>query len=375
MLHLLKYRLIQTVRNKNILFWSILFPFALSLLYYFSFMNGGVKESTVDPIPVAVSAEKQSASDEPFLSFAKEMDGKMLKVKYISEKKAKEELKTGKIKGIYTLDGEIGLTVSTSGIEEGILETLLNTYNQNKAMVMEIAKTHPEKLEEAVEELGDYQTVTKDTALGGNSLDGDIQYFFALIAMCCLYGCFIGFPAAVELKANLRPLGARRCVTPTRKSRLIFTDMIVALGVHYMVMLVFLLFLRNVLNIGFRGDFGGLALVCLFGSMIGVGMGMMIGSIGRASESTKLGMIVAISMFMCFFSGLMFGQMKYIIEKSAPIFNRINPAAVISDAIYCLVVYNDHSRYVRDLFTLFVMSLICIGISYLAVRRERYESI
>lgn len=375
MMHLLKYRLIQMIRNKNVLFWSIIFPFALSLLFYFSFMKGGEQTVSIDPVKVAVTVEKESLENDQFLSFIEQMDGDMLEVKYISESKAKKELKNGKIKGIYIVKDGQKLVVSASGVEESILETLLNTYQQNEAIIKQILISHPENLEQAVKSMGQYKAMTKDVTLGGTTINGNIQFFFSLIGMSCLYGCFLGFPAAVELKANLRPLGARRCVTLTRKASLIFTDMIVSLGLHFIFMTVFLLFLKYVLKLGLDGNFGGMMLVCLFGSMIGVGMGIMVGSIGKAGESVKLGIMVGISMLCSFLSGLMFVQMKYIVEQYAPIINRINPAAVISDALYCLAVYNDQDRYFRDLATLFIMSVVCIGISYLVVRREQYESI
>ena len=70
----------------------------------------------------------------------------------------------------------------------------------------------------------------------------------------------------------------------------------------------------------------------------------------------------------------MFGNMKDIIEQNAPILNRINPAAVLSDAYYCISVYNDTLRYQRCMITLLIMSVLFLGIAFLGVRRERYDS-
>ncbi len=61
-----------------------------------------------------------------------------------------------------------------------------------------------------------------------------------------------------------------------------------------------------------------------------------------------------------FLAGLMNGNMKDIVEKSAPIINRINPASLISDAFYCINVYNDTARYYRSLATLAVMSAVLV---------------
>lgn len=52
-----------------------------------------------------------------------------------------------------------------------------------------------------------------------------------------------------------------------------------------------------------------------------------------------------------------------------------NPAALISDALYCINVYDDASRYYRNLITLIVMSAALVLASFLLIRRERYDSI
>ena len=49
-------------------------------------------------------------------------------------------------------------------------------------------------------------------------------------------------------------------------------------------------------------------------------------------------------------------SMKDTVEKHFPIINRINPAALISDAFYCINVYDDPARYYRNVLTLAVMS-------------------
>ena len=76
-----------------------------------------------------------------------------------------------------------------------------------------------------------------------------------------------------------------------------------------------------------------------------------------------------------FLAGLMNGNMKDIVEKSAPFVNRINPASLIADAFYCINVYNDTARYYRNLVTLAVMSAAFVMASFLLIRRNRYDSI
>ena len=92
-------------------------------------------------------------------------------------------------------------------------------------------------------------------------------------------------------------------------------------------------------------------------------------------EGGKIGIILGFSMVCSFLSGLMNNTMKDLIEKNMPVINRINPAALISDAFYCINVYDDMSRYYRNLFTLAVMSIILVAVSFLLIRRESYDSI
>ena len=89
----------------------------------------------------------------------------------------------------------------------------------------------------------------------------------------------------------------------------------------------------------------------------------------------KIGILLAISMLCSCLAGLMNGNMKDIVEQHAPILNRINPAALISDAFYCINVYDDPSRYTRNLVSLSLMCVLLILLSFYAVRKERYDSI
>ena len=67
--------------------------------------------------------------------------------------------------------------------------------------------------------------------------------------------------------------------------------------------------------------------------------------------------------------------MKNMIEQHLPILNRINPAAVLSDAYYCMGVYNDMGRFMRCILILSFMSIILLLAAFLGIRRERYDSI
>ncbi len=92
-------------------------------------------------------------------------------------------------------------------------------------------------------------------------------------------------------------------------------------------------------------------------------------------EGIKVGILLGISMTGSFLAGLMSADMKYAVEQHAPLVNRINPAAVITDALYCINVYDDAVRYRRSLVTLTCMCVVLTLVSFLLIRRERYDSL
>ena len=53
---------------------------------------------------------------------------------------------------------------------------------------------------ETITNLLSADSLVKEVSLGGRTIDGNVQFFYALIAMACLYGCFIGFGSAIGIQ-------------------------------------------------------------------------------------------------------------------------------------------------------------------------------
>ena len=67
--------------------------------------------------------------------------------------------------------------------------------------------------------------------------------------------------------------------------------------------------------------------------------------------------------------------MKYVIDKNVPIINKINPAALLTDGFYSLYYYDTLNRYVMDVISLVIISLVLILLSLGSLRRQKYDSI
>ncbi len=380
MLHLFRYRFLQTIRNFPIMFWALVFPIILGTFFYISFGNAGLEstgESSWDEIKVSVVKEDVSSENaRAFEEFLAQIDGETLDIQDIStEEKALKALDEEKISGIFYVKETPSLTVAKNGLNESILTSVLESFNQNSAMFQKIATTHPEKLPDAMEAMGDYRSSTLEVSLGGKDLNPSVQYFFALVAYACLSGAFLGVQSSTDGQANISALGARRSITPTHKLTLVMIDMAVLFIIHFFNILILCLYITQVLKISLGNDIGSLLLVDFMGSMIGVCLGVAIGCLARMSLGLKMGVCVLFTLFPGFLAGLMFGNMKNIIELHCPIINRINPAAVLSDAFYCMGIYNDMERFTRCLLILAVMSVLLLTVAFLGIRRERYDSI
>ena len=111
------------------------------------------------------------------------------------------------------------------------------------------------------------------------------------------------------------------------------------------------------------------------GNLAGISLGILIASIFRVSEVAKTGITIAVTMFLSVLSGMMGVTLKYVIDKNVPIVNLINPNNLITDGFYSLYYYNTLDRYFRDVCYLLVFVAICLIISFVSLRREKYDSI
>ena len=375
-MHLLKYSILVKFRSFHVNFWPLVFPLILATLFYFSF--GSTGEADFQTVQTAVVLEPAREAGQAFLHFleeAEQADSHLVEVEEMPKEKALQALEEKKISGIFLAGSEVSLLVDGSGVSESILQALLESYENGRQTLEQVSRIHPEKMQQAIRQMGNYEELEEQVSLGGRTTNGNVQFFYALVAMACLYGAFIGLQAALSLQANLMPLAARRCVTPVHKLKLILAEMISSFVLHFFNVVILLIYLRYVLRLDFEGQTGEMLLISLIGSMIGVSMGIFIGSVGKIGEGPRIGMLIGVSMVCSFLAGLMNGEMKYTVDQYMPVINRINPAALISDAFYCINVYDDPVRYRNNLAALSVMCALLLILSFCAIRRERYESI
>lgn len=375
MWNLIKYSFLAKIRDFSLVFWPFVFPLVLTTAMYFSI--GQMEESDFETIPVAIVTQSTGEEDvfQEYLETMGDDKEALINVRPMAEEEAVTALENGDIEGIFYSRKEPSLTVGGSGLAQSILQMILESYTEGKQTLEDVSKIHPDRMEAAIRQMSDYGSVTEEVSLGGRTTNTTAQFFYAMIGMACLYGCFIGYQSAMDLQANLSALAARRCVSPVHRMRWILSETAVSFGIHFVNMLVLLAYMKYILRLEFAGSYAEMIPVVIIGSMIGVTMGIFITSIGKMGESVKIGIMISVSLALSFLAGLMNADIKNVIDRNVPLLNRINPAALISDALYCLNVYDAPERYMQDMVILFVMCVLLLTGTFLIVRRERYGSI
>ncbi len=368
------YSFLTKIKNVNVLFWPLVFPFVLTTAMYLSI--GQIEEADFETVRAAVVSPAEE-TEEPFRLFldSMEQDSDLLATEEMSEQDAEDALEEGSISGIFYAGAEPSLTVGGSGFPQTILQMVLESYTEGKETLEDVAQFHPEGMDAALASMESYGDTVEQISLGGRTTDSTAQFFYAMMGMACLYGCFIGYGSAMGLQANLTPLAARRCAGPVSRLGMILAEILVSFSLHFVNMILLLAYMKYILRLEFGGSFLEMLPVLFAGSMIGVTMGMFITSIGRMSEGVKIGIMVGVSMVMSFMAGLMNGDMKNVIDRTFPLLNRINPAALISDAMYCINVYDSPERYAQDMLLLGGLCVLLAAGTFVIIRRKRYDSI
>ncbi|MDD2418671.1 MAG: ABC transporter permease [Oscillospiraceae bacterium] len=372
-------RLKCLLRDKETVFWTLLFPILLATLFNIAF--GSITSATemFSPVATAVIDNQAYQDNVPFKEALKAVSSgeqPLLKVSVLSQDQAEQKLKEGEISGIITVSDGINLRVINTGLYQSLIKSFLDEYLQIEKTAGAIIESNPSAVQNGLfNSLADRRNYTDEISFSGAEPDTFLAYFYALIAMACLYGSFWGLRNVIDIQANLSPLGARRSVSPTHKLTSIVCDQLAALTIHFAEILITICYLVFVLGVDFGKRGGLVVLICFVGSVTGISLGTFVGSAIRKNEKVKYAMLNGISLSMSFLAGLMFIEMKYIVAQNVPLLSYINPAALLSDAFYSLNIYESLTRFYLNFGLLCSLSVLLSVASYMLVRREKYASI
>ena len=373
--HDLKYMLLSGFRIKSFLFWLMLFPILLGTLFKVAFGNVYENDVLFRSIPTAVVETSDNAVFRQVIDSLEEEDEPLLAVEYTDEDNAMQLLKEGKVSGIIYVGDKLSLSVTEQKMDQVILKTFVEQYGVNEKIIKDTAEKDPSKIQAVVDKLSEDVSACNDIPMTHGDPDIYVQYFYNLIAMVAMYGSVTGLHITVQNQANLSALGARKNCSPTPKSVSMLADLAGSYIMQSACMILCVTFTHFVLKIDFGDRLPLVYVAAILGGILGVSFGFFFGSVNRFSFEAKTGIVMAVSMFSCFLSGLMMGQMKGIIAEHIPWLNKINPATVVADSLFSLNMYSDYSRFISRIITMLIITAVCTAAGIIVTRRKKYADL
>ena len=391
-IHNFKYALKTLFRNKMLIFWTYAFPIILGTFFNMAFSNIENSEK-LEIIDIAIVENEQFKNKkilkEVFATLSDEQnEDRLFDTQYVTEEKAKELLQNNEVIGYLIMEEEKPkLIFQANGIDQTVFKYVTEEITQNEEMVNNLAENEIkseigqgnynldyEKIyQNALEKIENEESKVKNIA--NHNLSYTMIEFYTLIAMACLYGGMLGMVAINQNLANMSSNGKRVSIAPISKGKVVLSTCLAGYVAQIIGLVLLFAYTIFVLKVDYGDNIPFIILLGAVGSLAGLSMGLAIGTLIKSNENKKTGVLIAVTMLGCFLSGMMGITMKYMVDKNFPIINKINPASMITDGFYSLYYYDTLDRYYFNIASLLIFVVLAIFISYISLRRQKYDSI
>ena len=375
--HLFVNRLRCLIRNREKMFCTLMFPIVLAFFFKMAFGNLGSAEA-FSPIRVVVVEDSAYQANEAFrttLTSLSDGDNPLLIPRTAPLAEAEQLLKDGEVSGLILVGTPVRLEVQTSGMNQNILKSVLDSYNQYNETLTALLRENPAEAQAILAVMADRASYTTEASATSAPMDPTVIYFFSLIAMACFYGGFFGSDEVTDIQADITARAARINVAPVHKLKTFLYSSAASLLIHMLETVLLVLFLRFVLGVSFGNRIGHILLTVVSGSLAGVSFGACISALVKKSEGIKVALLIGITMLGSALAGMMFSDVKYVIATKVPLLSWINPVNLLTDALYSLYFFDSTTRFYQNLGVLAVMTVLFCAVTYQSVRRTRYASL
>ncbi len=400
--HNFKYSLKTLFRNKMLIFWTFAFPIILGTLFNMAFQDIE-KNEKLDLIDIAIIdndyLKNNPLFQETFQVLGEENgEEQLFRIQYVEEAEARELLSKNEITGYLVLEGinHPKVVVNHNGINETVFQSVVEEIidiqeilkNVSGKWIQDNIPDLTQDINSGIENFDSWYTVIyqdimkmldeeniriQDTS--SDHLSYTMIEYYTLIAMTCLYGGILGMSAINQCLANMSSNGKRVSVSPISKGKLILSSALASYVTQLFGLLLLFLYTILVIHVDYGTNLPLVILLSLVGTLSGLSLGVLIASVIKSNENTKVGIMISFTMLGCVLSGMMGITMKYVVDKNIPIVNKLNPVNMITDGFYSLYYYDTFHRYYFNVISLLAFSFLLIGISAFCLRRQKYDSI
>ncbi|MBP5606904.1 MAG: ABC transporter permease [Lachnospiraceae bacterium] len=384
-----RYHLLRALRNKNYLFWCMLFPLAIMLCMNAAFGNIYDAENRIDPKKAIVICESGSYFathfSELISGFAKDDSEQKFfdLVNAGSAEKGKELLLDSSAEILFVAaeeDIEVFLSEDHSPTSGIIAKTIVDRYKTGFALLNDLYENAENVADEAFEEIAkdlekNLSYTAQEKGIFANSPNPYTWFFFSTLVMGIFFNAMTGVNLVSDLKADVSGEAMRLSVSPAKKGIMIFYAFIARLIPSVIITLFHLAVMRLGLKIPLGHDPLRLIIFVTVADIFSICFGVICGLIFKGTLVSRENKTTAVLMTSVFISGEMVAELPGIIEKNIPLLNDINPATIMNMALYRLAMYNNSYDFYLNMIKLIAASAIFLTIGAIILRREKYASV
>lgn len=385
--HLYRYRLNVLVRNNSLLFWTLIFPILLGLMFSVAFSEID-QAGTIETIPVGIIKEEQNQKTNEgqltqqvaFMNVLKQTKSggePLFSLQEVSPQEAEKRLDAGDLAGYYSFEqSSIQLAIARTGLSQTILKNMMDRFLQNTDLANKLVAIDSTLTEDQLTSfLVGESFVQQENQTRNMSIKS--FYFFTLVGMAILYGFMWGVRNAQDQQANQSSKGIRLSIIPRNRLLVFSANILAGFTIFFLEVLVILSVFHFIYQIDFGNRWQWLFVLSALGALNALLLGNLVGNLfPNMGLAQKEGLGVAVTMAMSFFAGMMGSQdIKYWIDLHIPVLGKLNLVNLISESFYQLYFYRSLEDFYLNLFWLVAFMVILAFSNLMFERRVQYVAV
>lgn len=381
MLSSCKTCIISLVRERALLWGTLLFPLVLCLLFIavFSGLNGAYADVTTR---LGIVEDDHYAA-APGLSKTMDViseenaDPRIATITSFEDEDAAIEAANSNAIDAYLrvdADGTPELYVASrmnGELQPAVLEAVLDSYLHARGVQARLAAREPEAAAEggARVTLRADAVKTRQLKVTESSPDPSVRYYFALLGMAAGMGMVFACHAVKSTQAGSTPVGGRVSLAGIARWKVLLGVLVGAWVCELVSLLLLAAFMRWVCGVDF-GPRGSLVVAALaVCALAACATGSLFGTLGRLGRGSLLSALVALLSLFTGLYGTASQRLADTIEARLPLACHVNPLWQMTHAFFSLLYYDALEPFAMSCLVLLGMAVAFFVLALLRMRR------
>lgn len=366
-----KYSLFRVLREKSIMFWLLIFPIILTTSYSVVIKNIDF-EDTLQEIKVGFV---ESGVNPNYSLFEQLSDNaEQLNIRKLEKDEAYKELEQKKIDAIIVSDysessgrNNLNLVVQNMQAKEFIVKTILDRSKEYENIGYRLQEP---PIIENINYIEEMPVSSKAKSVNVLTLS-----MFAMLAMSCLNAMRMGACEVVNHEADQSYFASRLSASALSKGKRFIYMGASSLILQLLFSTIVVTYVVFILDVGLKAEFLRTLLITLVGTISCYFIGTAVGTTIKVKSNVQVTSMTTLNIILSAMAGMMNTNVKYLIDNNLPWLNKINPAAIITNAYYSLYYYEDYEIFNQSLTSMVIIGIVTFFLTLVSLRRLEYDSL